>query len=137
MKNVIKEICIAILLGIACLLIFAIVFYEYVPVNKFVPEKVEYSIPANVKAELGEDLSIKETQPQQITYSVTNSDLQQYKDATVYQPGNQNPFIAIQTGTQNLIINETGGETTEDGTISGNGIQYHYQQGSSGGSSLK
>ena len=139
MKSIIKEICIGILICVAALLIFAIAFYDYVPLNKVVPEKVAYSIPEDVKAELVEDVTINETQPQKITYSVTTKDLQLYQSATVYQPGNQNPFHAVSTGTGNYLISGTGEGTISDDTSGGttttsNGIQYYY---SSSGSSLK
>ena len=136
MKNVIKEICIAILLCVAALLIFAIAFYDYVPINKVVPSKVAYSVPEEVKSELAEDLTIKETQPQKITYSVSAEDLQQYQSATVYQPGNPNPFHAVTTPNENYVISGTGETTTTagGGTVSNNGIQYYYQNS---GSSLK
>ena len=129
MKKVIKEICIGILALIAIMLLLAIVFYDYVPINKVIPNKVAYTVPENVKTELNEDVTIQNTQPQKITYSVTSSDLEEYKSATVYQPGNPNPFQAYSTGSSNAIIDGTG--TSASAITSSSGIQYYYPQTSS------
>lgn len=135
MKNIIKEICITILLCVAVVLIFAIVFYDYVPISKVVPNKVAYAPPEDVKTELNEDVTIQETQPKQITYSVTSSDLKQYQSATVYQPGNPNPFRPYSTDNNNTILDNTIGTTANGGNSFENGIQYYYP--SSSGSSSK
>ena len=129
MKNVIKEICIGILAFISVMLLLAIIFYDYVPINKIIPNKVAYTVPDNVKAELNEDVTIQNSQPQKITYSVTSSDLQQYQSATVYQPGNPNPFQAYSTGNSNAIVDGTPSSTSA--VTSNTGIQYYYPQTSS------
>lgn len=129
MKNVIKEICIGILVFIAVMLLLAIIFYDYVPINKVIPNKVAYTVPDNVKVELNEDVTIQNSQPQKITYSVTSSDLQQYQSATVYQPGNPNPFQAYSTGRENAIVDGTPSSTSA--VTSNTGIQYYYPQTSS------
>ena len=131
MKNVIKEVCIMLLLCVAVLLIFAVIFYEYVPINKVVPNKVAYKIPNEVKEELDDDITVEEKQPKQITYSVTADDLRQYKEATVYQPGNPNPFQSYITGDANLILGEADGDSGEI-SYSSNGIQYYYGNSTSG-----
>ena len=80
------------------------------------------------------DVTVQEKQPQKITYSVTSEDLEQYQSATVYQPGNPNPFQAYNTGNANIII---GGSSENSGgtSSSGSGIQYYY--GNSTSTSLK
>lgn len=130
MKNIIKEICIGILVFIAVILLLAIVFYDYVPINKDAPkEKIAYTVPDNIKTELNSDVSTQNSQPQKITYSVTSSDLEQYRSATVYQPGNPNPFQAYATGNNNAIVDGTPTSTSGDKTNSG--IQYYYPNASS------
>ncbi len=127
MKSVIKEICITLLLCVAVVLVFGIVFYDYVPISKVVPNKVAYTIPNDVQTELNDNVSVQEIKPKEITYSVTSSDLKQYESATVYQPGNPNPFNAIPTGSANSIINSTGSNGNDSGgSSSSNGIQYYY-----------
>jgi len=129
-KTIIKEICMMLLICLAIALIFGIVFYDYIPVSKVIPNKVAYTVPEGVQEELNEDVSVQEIKPQEITYSVTESDLVQYKATTVYQPGNPNPFQAYSTGnTNSTIINGTtnNGSTTGGGNSGGqNGIQYYY-----------
>ena len=50
-KTIIKETCIILLLIVAILLVLGIVFYEYIPITKVVPEKVSYTIPESVRNE--------------------------------------------------------------------------------------
>ena len=110
-KTALKEIVVMILLCTAILLAFGIVFYEYIPLSKTVPNKVKYSPPNDVKAELEYEVVAESTTPVTITYSVTASDLSQYKSEQVYQPGNPNPFQPYSIGNSNsVIINGTGNE---------------------------
>ncbi len=126
MKSVFKEICIMLLLCIAVILIFAIVFYDYIQVYKVVQNKVSYTVPEDVKAELEEDVYEVETKPQEITYSVTESDLKNYQSSTVYQPGNPNPFKFLQSGSDS-VDTSTGTATGNSGTgTDSNKIQYYY-----------
>ena len=53
-KSIIKEAFIMLLLCIAILLILGILFYDYIPTNKVIPEKEAYSTPNNVKEEINE-----------------------------------------------------------------------------------
>lgn len=132
-KSILKELCIIILLCIATVLVFGIAFYDFVPISKIVPNKVAYTVPQEIQNELNEDVTVQEIKPQQITYSVTSSDLKQYQSATVYQPGNPNPFQAYSTGNGNsTIINNSTGNTTTGGSAgsSNNGIQYYYSNSS-------
>ena len=48
-KTVLKEICIMALLCIAIVLTFGIAFYDYIPLSKTIPNKVQYSVPDEVK----------------------------------------------------------------------------------------
>ena len=57
LKSVIKEIFIILLLSIAILLILGILFYDYIPINKVVPEKEAYVTPENVRNEIDETIS--------------------------------------------------------------------------------
>ena len=60
LKSVIKEIFIILLLSIAILLILGILFYEYIPINKVVPEKEAYTTPEEVKNEINEAITVSE-----------------------------------------------------------------------------
>ena len=138
MINFLKEFGIAAALCVAVVLIYAIAFYDYVPINKVVPETKTYEVSEDIKKELADDVTINETQPRQITYSVTQEDLKQYEDATVYQPGNLNPFKPNPVEDSNVILDGTASSTTNGGSSSSSnggsssgGIQYHYETNSS------
>ena len=122
-KSILKEVCITILLCTAMVLAFGIIFYDYIPINKVIPEKVAYEVPTDVKSELNEEIFKQESKPA-IRYSVTSSDLKTYESTTVYQPGNPNPFKAYSTKDVNGTIIGNGIE--EGNTNSQNSIQYYY-----------
>ena len=76
-KSVLKEIFIILLLSIAILLILGILFYDYIPINSYIPEREAYTTPNNVLEEINE--AITETEKIEVTYEVTDSDLNIYK----------------------------------------------------------
>lgn len=118
LKSVIKEIFIILLLGIAILLILGILFYEYIPINKTVPAKEAYVTPESVKKEIGENVS--ETEKVEVTYEVTDSDLDLYKQSGSYKEGKANPFALEETTDEpgnnpnDTDQNVSGGNDTKD-----------------------
>lgn len=104
LKSVAKEIFIILLLSLAIVLILEILFYDYIPINKYVPEKEAYVTPENVKSELEE--TITETEKVEVTYEVTDADLNIYKQTGTYTEGKANPFAL-----ENETVNNTNGET--------------------------
>lgn len=60
LKSVIKEIFIILLLSIAILLILGILFYDYIPINRVVPQPEAYSTPDEVKNEIDEEITESE-----------------------------------------------------------------------------
>ena len=49
-KSIFKEICIMILLCIAIVLVLGVIFYDSIPTNKVVPNKLSaYTTPENVR----------------------------------------------------------------------------------------
>ena len=55
-KSVIKEILIMLLLCVAIVLILGVIFYNYIPTNKAIPNKLAaYTTPENVKTEMNSD----------------------------------------------------------------------------------
>lgn len=121
-KSIIKEIIIMLLLCVAILLILGILFYDYIPTNKVIPTKEAYSTPENVKAEIEEEIT--EVEKTEISYEITDADLNIYKQSSSYRPGKSNPF-ALQSSS-NVEVNgsvedgSTGGSTSEDGEASNN-----------------
>lgn len=106
LKSVAKEIFIILLLSLAIVLILGILFYDYIPINKYVPEKEAYVTPENVKSELEE--TITETEKVEVTYEVTDADLNIYKQTGTYTEGKANPFAL-----ENEIVNNTNGEAND------------------------
>ena len=47
-KTVFKEIIIILLLCLAILLILSVLFYDYNPISKVVPNKIAYTVPENI-----------------------------------------------------------------------------------------
>ena len=132
LKSVLKEIFIILLLSIAIILILGILFYDYIPINKVVPEKEAYVTPENVQNEIDE--SITATEKIEVTYEVTDSDLNIYKQSGSYTEGKANPFALEETttntsgnnssssngnGSSNGNTNENNGSSTVDENSTG------------------
>lgn len=49
MAKIIKEIIIMLLVALAGMLLFAVIFYEYIPNRKVVPEVIQYSASEKIK----------------------------------------------------------------------------------------
>lgn len=112
-KNIIKEIIIILLLILAIILILGVLLYEYVPVNKIIPEKVSYTTPEKIQDELNTDSSVDDTQII-ITYQIDSTDLSNYKTTQDYVPGKKNPFSSLIT--QETNNNTKGENSTTQGT---------------------
>lgn len=95
LKSIIKETFIILLLSIAILLILGILFYDYIPINRTVPTKEAYVTPNEVKEEIAETIS--ESEKVEVTYEVTDSDLNIYKQSGTYEEGKANPFALQDT----------------------------------------
>ena len=104
-KAIIKEIIISLLLCLAIILIVGIVFYEYIPVAKVVPEPVAYTTPEETKSQLLTTSTVDENQVV-MTYEINSSDLNNYKKTQEYKPGKANPF---STYTETETKDENGG----------------------------
>lgn len=118
-KTILKEIIITLLLCIAILLVLSIIFYDYNPLNKIVPNKIAYSTPEDLKNEI-EDNEVKDVLSEgvNIVYSIDSSDLNIYKKSNSYVSGKANPFSTIATETN---VNQNGQTITQKNTTtSGN-----------------
>lgn len=105
-KSIIKEIIIMLLLCVAILLILGVLFYDYIPSNKAIPGKIAYSTPENIQEEINEEITQFNTT--NITYSVTDADLNIYKQSNSYVPGKRDPFSmeSTQNGENTIDNNE-------------------------------
>ena len=109
LKSVIKEIFIILLLSIAIVLILGILFYDYIPINKVIPDREAYTTPENVRNEIDE--TITEAEKVEVTYEVTDADLNSYKQTGTYTEGKANPF-ALESET----VDNTNGGTDNNNT---------------------
>ena len=106
-KTIIKEICIMLLLCIAIILILGVLFYDYIPTNKAVPNKLAtYTTPENVETEINEQVT--ELEKAEVSYEITSSDLSLYKQSHSYTSGKVDPFSA---STSTNIENGNGSNT--------------------------
>ena len=95
-KSILKEIIITLLLCLAILLVLSILFYDYNPLNKIIPNKIAYSTPEEIRNEI-EQNEVKDVLEGgvNIVYSIDSSDLNIYKKSNSYVAGKQNPFAEI------------------------------------------
>lgn len=119
-KSVIKEILIVLLLCLAIILILGILFYEYVPITKTIPNEVAYTTPENVKQELLSSSDVDESQII-MTYEINSEDLSNYRRVQNYKPGKANPFSSYETSANEPTGSgsSTGGSSSSSGTTGG------------------
>lgn len=91
MAKVIKEIIIMLLTCLAGMLLFAVIFYEFIPNKKVVPEIAKYNASEKIKELMSDDID-KRNETIIKTFEVTSSDLTNYKIANDYVAGKSNPF---------------------------------------------
>ncbi len=130
-KSVIKEIFIILLLSIAILLILGILFYEYIPINRIIPEREAYVTPNEVKEEIDE--TITETEKVEVTYEVTDSDLNIYQQSGSYIEGKANPFSLEDTTPANPTDNNnTGNNDNNNNSNNGGSNNQNINENSTG-----
>lgn len=93
MKKILKQVIIVFLTVLTVALVFAIIFYKYIPTNKVIPTKVPaYLTPESVEAEIKESNTEIEFASENQVYEITDSDLSQYQSKRSYNPGKSDPF---------------------------------------------
>ena len=117
LKSVIKEIFIILLLSIAILLVLGILFYDYIPINRVVPEREAYTTPDEVKNEISEDIT--ESEKIEVTDEVTDADLNIYKQTGSYTEGKSNPFSLESTTDENNTNDGNSDQNTNENNNSG------------------
>ena len=138
-KSVIKELIIVLLLCLAIVLILGILFYEYIPISKEVPEEVNYSISDDVQQKLDEiDENLRDEKHDEdnpVTDSVTSTDLNNYERVKDYRPGKANPFGPYETTATDPSGSgsSTGGSSSSSGTTGGSTSTTDDDDSSSGG----
>lgn len=120
-KSIIKEIVIILLLCLAIMLVFGIVFYEYVPIGKTIPNEVDYTTPQNVKKELASSSDVDDSQII-MTYEINSDDLTNYRRVQDYVPGKANPFSSYETNAETPTQgnSSTGGSSSSNNSSNNN-----------------
>lgn len=120
-KTIFKEIIIVLLTCIAIGLVLAVIFYQYMPNNRVIPSKVSaYATPDNVKEEIQNTDQEYDLTEQTQTYTITDADLNLYKQTQSYNPGKADPFAAYSepvTQVPDNGQNSGSGQNTNQNTI--------------------
>jgi hypothetical protein len=112
MKTIIKELVIVLLLILAIVLVLGVLLYDYIPMNKVVPQIEQYEAPDNIKEELEDDIEETENTMSPIVYEIDASDLTLYEKTNDYQKGNVNPFADVNSTTTTTTSGETNGDNS-------------------------
>ena len=117
-KTIFKEFSIILLLCVVIILILSILFYDYNPINKIIPNKIAYTAPENIKNELEGETVTNSIQVQNKVYRVEGSDLNIYKKSQSYDPSKDNPFAT--TSEEDSTVSESNTVKTNTVNNSGN-----------------
>ena len=115
-KTILKEMMIVLLLCIAILFVLSILFYDYNPISKVVPNKIAYSVPESIRNELKEENVQNTISIENKVYTVEGSDLNIYKKSKSYNPSKENPFASTANGDSNVTTNTSKVNDTTSGT---------------------
>ena len=116
-KTIIKEVIIVLLICIALVLVLSIVFYNFNPTNKVVPNKISYTTPEEIKAVIGEQ-NVQDTIGEgfNVIFRIDNADLEKYKKSDRYVPSKAHPF-----GEESPSLGDELDETIEIPELMGDG----------------
>ena len=122
-KSILKETIIVLLLCAIILFVLGILFYDYNPINKVVPNKIAYSVPENIKNELEENVQNTLSVENKV-YTIEGSDLNIYKKSKAYNPSKENPFASTSSEDANTTNNTLKTNTnSEQGKNTANGTK--------------
>ena len=120
-KSIIKELIIVLLLCLAIILVLGILFYEYIPLAKEVPEDVKYSTSDTTEEQKTEirGLTADEEYYSGETDSINSDDLNNYRRTQDYVPGKANPFSSYETSAETPTENGSSTGGSSSGSTSG------------------
>lgn len=131
-KDIIKEIIIILLMIIALILIIGLIFYQYVPFAKKLPDQISYTTPQNVKEALQAAGAVDEDKVI-LTYELDQGDLYNYQRINEYKPGKPNPFSTYQ---KEVVENDDEGTGSSSGSGSSNSSSGSSSNSKSSGGSV-
>ena len=109
-----KEIIFALLLCLLILLVLALIFYNFIPNNKTLPELEQYSTPAEISKELNDEAGADEERVV-LTYQVDAPEVENYERINSYNPGRPNPLQNLDA----VADGSSGTSGTSGSTASG------------------
>jgi hypothetical protein len=118
-KNVLREIIILLLLTLAIILLLGVLLYEYVPMNKVIPETVTYTATDETRKAI-EEQSAQDDGTVVLSYEVTSTDLKNYKKVNDYKAGRKNPFSTVNTGSTSSTGTNNGNTENNSSTTKSN-----------------
>ena len=120
-KSVFKELVIVLLLCLAIVLILGILFYEYIPIGKEIPEQINYSTSETVTKQIEEadELEKKKKKNSTATEDIKSDDLNNYRRTQDYVPGKANPFAAYDTSSGSTTNGSSTGSSSSGSTSGG------------------
>ena len=128
MIRIIKEAVIILLICLVGMLLFAVVFYKYIPNRKVIPDVEKYEASEKVSAQLADNVdNSDENQRKTYRYEVTSNDLNNYIIKNDYVPGKANPFAEVSEDPESNTItvnpdNPDNPGKPNNNTIGGNTI---------------
>lgn len=120
-KSVFKELVIVLLLCLAIVLILGILFYEYIPIGKEIPEQINYSTSETVTKQIEEadELEKEDGKNSTATEDIKSDDLNNYRRTQDYVPGKANPFSSYETSAEAPTENGSSTGGSSSGSTSG------------------
>ena len=101
--NIMKDFIISLLIAACIILLFSVVLYEKISINKVIPQSEEYTVSNEMQEDLNESVSIEEKEVV-TTYYIDAAELKKYEKTKEYNKGKKNPFAAESEGTSNNIV---------------------------------
>ena len=122
MSKIIKEIIILLLVCLVGMLLFSVVFYEYIPNRKIIPEVTQYSASEKIKEQKADDIDKRDEQIVK-TFEVTSSDLNNFKVTKDYVAGKANPFASVANDVEASASASKSSDGSSSSSSSKSGLQ--------------
>lgn len=122
--KVIKEIILFLLVCLLTMLLLAVLFYNYLPARKIIPEVVTYKASDTVTELLADNIDSTDNNVlltfEGGEYEVTKSDLKNYESIKEYVPGKSNPFAKVETSDNSGNSSNSGNTATKGNATNDN-----------------
>ena len=122
--KVVKEIIILLLVCLVTMLLLAVIFYNYLPARKIIPEVATYKASDTVTELLADNIDNTDNDVlltyEGGEYEVTKSDLKNYESVKKYVPGKSNPFAKVATDDNSNTSSNGSGTATKGNATNDN-----------------